>query len=321
MAELTYGVGDFMREWLDDSCPFVSARTSGSTGAPKPVSLLKADMKVSARATNKFFGIGPASVLALPLSVTYIAGKMMVVRALEAGCRLVELPVSNSISLPPELSRVTLLPVVPSQVESVLAMPSVAARIENLLIGGAPPTEQMCRRLCDSGLRAFVSYGMTETCSHVALAPAAAFPLVYTALPGISFSLDGRGCLVVEAPAFSWKRLVTNDVVDLHSPQSFSWRGRIDNVINSGGIKLFPEELEKEYAPALGGRPFCVASASHPVWGQCAAIVFEGTPADVDGIRKALDELVADRRRLPKFYYAVEALPRTASGKVIRRVP
>ena len=146
-----------MTQWLDDS-PYIKAHTSGSTGKPKDIRLLKSDMLQSARATNAFFGIGPDSLLASPLSPDYIAGKMMYVRAFAAGCRMVQLPVSNDIEFPEAngtctpagstlaLDRpVTLLPVVPSQLQSLIAQPHLSARIANVLIGGAAPSAAQCR--------------------------------------------------------------------------------------------------------------------------------------------------------------------------------
>lgn len=107
------------------------------------------------------------SVLASPLSFDYIAGKMMAVRACEAGCRLIELPVSNTIILPDGEQAIDLLPIVPSQLQSLIDKPEYAARIRNVLIGGAAPSADSCDALLAAGYKAYISYGMTETCSHV----------------------------------------------------------------------------------------------------------------------------------------------------------
>ena len=81
-------VWEFIAEFLDDK-PYIMAHTSGSTGKPKPISLAKSDMKASARFTNRFFGLTSQSTLHLCLSPDYIAGKMMLVRALESGANIV----------------------------------------------------------------------------------------------------------------------------------------------------------------------------------------------------------------------------------------
>lgn len=315
MATLT----DFLAEWNNESA-FISARTSGSTGKPKDIRLSKDDMRLSARTTNAFFGICKDSVLASPLSFDYIAGKMMAVRAAEAGCRLVELPVSNSITLPDNLPHVDLLPVVPSQLDSLLLKPEYAAKIRSVLIGGAAPSAEQCRQLTRDGYNAFISYGMTETCSHVALAAADDEERLFKAMPGISFETDGDGRLIIIAPHFSFGRLITNDIVELIDGHTFRWRGRADGAINSGGLKLFPEELEALYFPVLSGRSFYVCGAPHPRWGMAAMLVIEGED-DVEAIEARLRAAVADTRRLPKFIKTVHSLPLTSNGKIRRTIP
>ena len=92
---------------------------------------------------------------------------------------------------------------------------------------------------------AFCTYGMTETCSHVALADALDPQGIYSAMPGISFSIDSRDCLRITAGSMSFGTLQTNDVVELLDNGRFRWLGRADNAINSGGIKIHPEMLER----------------------------------------------------------------------------
>lgn len=302
----------FYREW-DSPEAYVRAHTSGSTGEPKPVLLLKEDMRVSARATNSFFGLGPGCVMALPLSLDYIAGKMMAVRARLAECRMLCMPVSNEV-MPPE--PVDLLAVVPSQVSSLLRNGSYRL-VRNLLIGGAALPQTTERALLEAGVEAFVGYGMTETCSHVALRRIGSD--VYTAMPGISFGTDRRGCLVIMSDKFSWRRLVTNDVVSLEEHGAFRWLGRADNVINSGGIKIHPERLEAEISGLLPGlAPFYVAGEADSTWGQCAVVVMErgGEPLDLCRLK----DMLADPRHCPRRVVYVESLPRTPGGTKIRRL-
>lgn len=304
----------FLEEWRNSS-DYVCAHTSGSTGRPKEIRLLKSDMRSSAAATNSFFGIGANSVLGIPLSADYIAGKMMAVRAELSGARLLELPVSNEIKL---TEHVDLLAVVPSQLPSLLTSPDMRELISCLLIGGAAPSEEICRKITAAGYNAYISYGMTETCSHVALAEVADANRVFRAMPGISFETDARGCLRIVAPAFSFGTLQTNDVVELLDARSFMWRGRADGVINSGGLKFFPEELERDYAPALQGCEYYAVGLPDRKWGQCIALVVEGPS---DGIFERLEQTISDRRRLPRRIISVESLPRTANGKIRRIDP
>ena len=309
---------DFIAQWLSPQ-PYIEAHTSGSTGKPKPIRLLKDDMRASARATNAFFGIGRESMLVCPLSPDYIAGKMMAVRALEAACRIVFVEPSNAPHIPGE-DAIDLLPVVPSQLASLLGQAPLLARVRNLLIGGAAPSAADCEALGRAGVRAYISYGMTETCSHVALALASDTDRVYRAMPGISFSSDGTGRLRIIAPEFSFGSLQTNDIVQLLDSSSFRWLGRADNVINSGGIKLFAERLEALYAPVMGGIPFYVTARADSKWGQAVEIVAETDTATLSHIAVRLAQQIADHRMLPKHYTAVNTIPRTANGK-IKRIP
>ena len=310
MASMT----GFLQEWHNAE-PFVVAHTSGSTGAPKSIRLLKSDMRASATATNRFFGIHSGSVLAIPLSADYIAGKMMAVRTDVAGCRLLELPVSNDVDIK---EHVDLLAVVPSQIKSLLLNPDAPQLVRNLLIGGAPLNDDLARQVTDAGFSAYLGYGMTETCSHVALRKIGNDD-IFHAMPGISFSTDSRGCLIIESRNFSWKKLVTNDVVELVSAQSFRWLGRFDNVINSGGIKLHPEELEKEYRERIPSLPpFYLIGETDAMLGQRLVMVAEN-PDDrlLDNIR----EIISDHRKTPKRIISVTSLPQAANGKLRRILP
>lgn len=306
-------VEEFMRDWQSES-PYIIAHTSGSTGAPKEIRLLKEDMRASARATNVRFAIDRNSVLACPLSVDYIAGKMMHVRAAVAGCRVIQLPVSNCLEINCDID---LLAVVPSQVESLLALEKVSERIKNVIIGGAPLSADLAARLYRAGINAYATYGMTETCSHVALAKITDGETIFEAMPGITFQTDDRACLVINAPQFSFKQLITNDIVNLINPTEFIWLGRYDNVINSGGIKIFPETLEKEIAQWIDC-PFYITSEKDSKWGEVPVIVFEGKPDQETEIIGLLRSKL-DHRRCPARGYAVEALPRTPNGKIQRK--
>lgn len=304
-------LNDFLQEWHDDK-PFVLAHTSGSTGEPKAICLLKSDMRLSALATNKFFGIGSDDILGIPLSFDYIAAKMMAVRAEVAGCAIKELPVSNNISFDGPIS---LLSVVPTQLSSLLSIPGIEQRVKHLLIGGASVSSQQEKSVVESGIDAYIGYGMTETCSHVALRRIGTDD-VYRAMDGISFDIDDRGCLIIKADQFSWKRLVTNDVIELINEKTFRWLGRIDNVVNSGGLKLFPEKLEELYRTVMPElKDFYLIGEPDKDLGQRLVIVCVKSPSNP---LVTLRERISDHRLLPKRVIFVDNLTRTASGKIKR---
>ncbi len=321
---------EFLQEWYDNSSDSVCAHTSGSSGSPKAIRLPKRDMIASAMATNRYFGINEDSVLGLPLSVDYIAGKMMVVRSLEARCALHCLPVSSAIDIDREIS---LLSLVPAQAESLLLGENRSALIHNILLGGASVSPDLERRLVDAGYNAFIGYGMTETCSHVALRKLGS-NAVYHAMDGVNFSVDPRGCLIVNMPRREVRKIVTNDRVKLFDSKNFIWLGRADLVINSGGRKLFMDHLEQLYADCGLQGKYYVAKTSDKKWGERPVLVIEkdrcgeGNIAgniQKDGTFELTEESVMnllsealDSLYLPKIIKIVESLPLTTSGKPIR---
>lgn len=312
MPTVTYD--RFMAEF-DNDLPYVEAHTSGSTGSPKVIRLSKDDMTASAKATNRYFGISSDSILATPLSAGYIAGKMMAIRAKVAGAGFIPLKVSNNFTLPSQA--VDLLAVVPSQTDCLLANPGYACAIKNVLVGGAPLDASRARALVDAGYAVYESYGMTETCSHIALRRVG--QPCFEAMPGITFDVDSRGCLVAHVPHLSIGQVVTNDMVRLEGEQAFEWLGRYDNVINSGGIKIHPEQLEGQIR-ALGiTQPFYIVAHTDRKWGQVPAMVLCGSEEDAVTAATLLQSKI-DRRMMPRTIVAVERLPLAQNGK-IKRLP
>lgn len=303
---------EFKIQWNDDH-DYIIAHTSGSTGKPKEIRLLKSDMISSARATNNFFHITSDSRLLLPLSLDYIAGKMMAVRAFEAECELICVTPSNRFEVPD--GKFDLVAVVPTQVDWLLVNPHLHKRLKNVIVGGAPLAIDAEKALKAIDYNAWCTYGMTETCSHVAVRPCDGNDSPYQAMSGVTFTIDNRGCLIINAPHFSFKSLYTNDVVDIISPVTFRWKGRIDNVINSGGLKLHPEQIERLYAPYIC-QPFFLRGAPDPKWGQALELVVEGA-GTAETMLACLKDI--DHKLLPKIVTFVEAIPRTATGKLLRR--
>lgn len=205
------------------------------------------------------------------------------------------------------------------QLSQIIENPHLTEGIHNIIIGGAPlePEMEASLKSRPGTTRYFATYGMTETCSHVALRPIGESH--FSAMPGITFDIDARGCLIINAPQYSFRRLTTNDIVALVDNRTFIWRGRFDNVINSGGIKIFPEELERQLAPHITV-PFYIIGLPHPKWGTTPAIVAEKSNTLSDSDIAAICKSVLPPCRRPSAIYRVKALPLTATGK-IRRIP
>ena len=309
---------DFLESWLDGR-DYVIGHTSGSTGKPKEIHLKKSDMVQSARRTNEFFSLGRGSRFLLCLSPGYIAGKMMIVRAIEAGAEIVEEKPSNRPLDGYEGLPFDFVAVVPSQAKHLAEHPEKWRYVKTVIVGGGAVPDSLRLAIAGSGIDAYSTYGMTETCSHVALARITETPQPFRALPRMTFSTDDRGCLVIDAPQMSFRRLVTNDMVELVDSYSFYWKGRYDNVINTGGIKVFPEELERLAAPLLGCR-FYMSSRPSEKWGEEVVLVLEKQSLAEEEKRLLMQRLkqVLPTYGVPKDVIVVSGFKETSSGKIIR---
>ncbi len=311
-------VGEFISNWLSPE-PFIAAYTSGSTGAPKPILLAKADVEQSARATIDFFGISPTDLIALPLSPDYIAGKMMIVRAMLSGATLwSEPPSRHPLDALAPGARVRLAAIVPQQIGGLI---EARCAIDHVIVGGAPVNPALEREAL--GRRPatmwWATYGMTETCSHVALRPFGSD--VYEALPGVTFATDREDCLIISREGASWSPVITRDIVCLLSPSSFRFIGRADNAIISGGLKIHPEEVERLIMPAMGTRRFYVSSRVSERWGREVVLIVEGEP-DTDGgeaLLAAVAPLAGSVKR-PRAVIYLPAFPVTTTGKICRQI-
>ncbi|AYN68296.1 O-succinylbenzoic acid--CoA ligase [Euzebyella marina] len=310
-------IGDFILDWLDDK-PFIKVSTSGSTGAPKQISILKKFMANSAKATGNFFGLKENTTALLCLPCNYIAGKMMLVRAMVLGWHLDYIEPSASLHIPTD--RVyDFSAMVPLQVQNSL---NELSSINTLIVGGAPFSSSLKKKLVsnDVSTKVYETYGMTETVTHVALKKVHPIDQVeyFLTLPDVDIRIDERGCLVINAPKISVNEVVTNDIVSLISNNEFEWLGRFDNVVNSGGVKLFPEQIEAKLAKVIEPR-FFVTGLPDENLGQKLVLLIEGDP-ELERIRLKIESLkVLDRFERPKEIYFLKKFTETSSGKVQRQ--
>lgn len=319
-------VEEFIKQW-HDSGTIVEVHTSGSTGDPKVMLVEKSRMLASARATCDFLGLKRGDSALLCMSVDYIAGKMMVVRALERGLRLMVVePSSHPLSMPDfsdEMGKkVDFAAMVPMQVYNSLQVPrerKLLAGIRHVIIGGGPLDPALEQELNGFENAIWHSYGMTETLSHIALrrvSGSEASPW-FTPMPGVSLSTNADGCLVIEAPHLCPEQLVTNDMVEMElGTQRFRVLGRIDNVINTGGIKVHIEQIEQALAPHIS-LPFLITKCPDARYGEIVVMLLQGTQADVPAAR-AVCEKVLHRYARPKRILTLPTLPMTPNGKPSR---
>ncbi|WP_157243362.1 AMP-binding protein [Algoriphagus resistens] len=314
----------FCQEWLSGGSTFTQ-HTSGSTGNPKEIQISRAQMIASAKATQAFFQMDEDAQLLCCLDPRYIAGKMMLVRAMvwNSPIELIE-PKSNpllGIKRIPDFAAM-----VPLQVEACMQdKPSLEKlkKIKHLIIGGAPISSRLKDQLIQNGIVAHQTYGMTETVSHVALAKIDSAELHYSVLPGIEFGLDSRGALWIKSASSEDEVIQTNDLVELVGENSFRWLGRADFVINSGGVKLHPELLETKAEHVIQrfypNSSFFFFSQKDEILGEklCLIIESKGGYKGVDNLLSALKD-VLDTYEVPKNIFIVPGFLRTESGKINR---
>ncbi len=306
-------IGDFLLNWLDDKS-VVDVKTSGSTGKLKIIALQKQHMVNSALATANLFGLQEGTTALLCLPVDFIAGKMMLVRAMVSGFELDYVEPSSNPS-GESLKNYDFAAMVPLQLENSLEQIN---KIKVLIVGGAPISSALLDKLQDKTTQIFETYGMTETITHIAIKKAnQGIENTFRTLPNVLVSKDDRNCLVINAPKISDVPVVTNDIVKLVSDTEFEWLGRYDNIINSGGVKLVPELIESKLAPLIENR-FFVAGIPDEKLGQQLVLVVEGEINSEALLKKIKASAALDRFEIPKGVLTAPKFKETANGKILR---
>lgn len=303
-------IGNFLLDWIDEK-DHILTRTSGSTGTPKFIKLMKQSMVHSAIATGDYFGLKPGDSALHCVPTIFIAGKMMLIRAFILGLRLdiVEPRSHPYIDID---AKYTFCAMVPMQVKNSM---SHLHQIKKLIIGGAPVSGYILRSLQDIKTKAYATYGMTETITHIAIRPLNHDPKdFFEAMPNINLSMDDRNCLVIEAPGITEGKIVTNDMVRLVSETSFEFLGRYDNVINSGGIKLNPEQIEDKLTNSIKSR-FFIAAEEDESLGEKVILIIEG---DDGSLPSSVFESLNTYEK-PRSIYTLERFLETPSGKINRK--
>ncbi len=334
---------DFFSEWNNDS-DRVLVHTSGSTGKPKPMMVEKKRMLNSARITCDFLGLKPGDSALLCMSLDYIAGKMVVVRSIERHLHLISVSPSGhplkDIDFKDVNGEITFAAMVPMQVYNTLQVPEERERlihIRHLIIGGGAidaALEQELRSL-PGNIAIWSTYGMTETLSHIALrringAEASEW---YQPFDSVKISQTDEGCLVIDAPLVCAETLLTNDIVEIEpyiynkvEKTRFRIKGRKDNVICSGGIKIQIEEVEEFLKPHLE-KPFMLAKKKDEKFGEIAVLLTEDE--DLKKVEATIRRLLSGKSDdsnksseskshkywIPREYLHVDHLPLTETGK------
>ena len=304
---------DFLERWWGESNT-IAVHTSGSTGNPRPLSHTKADMVESARRTIAHFGLVPGTEAALAMPVQFIGGMMMVVRADVGAWNLTAVQPQSTPHLGCDLDFIALTP---SQAQAWQhSHPDQWMSCKQLLVGGGQaPTDWLIG--AQGGPAVYEGFGMTETISHFAVRQLhPKHEDTFQCLPGFAVSIDDQNALCIAGP--NGQTLQTNDAAEVQGAQSFRWLGRLDDVINSGGIKIHPAAVERTLASAIDG-PFKCYGEPHPQWGEALVmrIHAKGEPINASEERERISEWA--RTNLPTHHAPkrIEWMPleTTASGK------
>ncbi|MDA8692658.1 AMP-binding protein [Saprospiraceae bacterium] len=307
-----------IRHWNDESNK-IDITTSGSTSTPKTISLDKSSIKASALGTQAYFGYKDNDNALLCLPVKYIGGMMMLIRSLISNLNLYIVdPSLNPLS---QLkSKIQFAPMTPAQlITSIKKNKSKIENIDKILLGGGPVSVALLDQISNLKSKVYHSFGMTETISHIAIKELNYHTKdeTFFALNGVQLSIDDHSCLVIEA-GYLKNKVITNDVVELINEEQFIWKGRRDNVINSGGVKLYPEVIEHKLSKVINEKYF-ITGIDDDILGQKLCLVLE-TNKEIDHqsyinrISKYLD-----RFEIPKAVYCVKQFAKTETGKVIRK--
>ena len=304
-------------DWYDDSHT-IRVTTSGSTGTPQKIQLSKESMKQSALKTGAYFKLEKKSEALAALPYSFIAGKMMLIRAIVLNWNLHLVPPSSNPLAYVE-DALDFVAMTPHQLSTVLSQsPGQIHYAKKILLGGAPIPSNLIRKIKTLDPEIYLGYGMTETITHIAVKRinGSAPETNFHALSGVTFASSDNACLIVNADHLQGQ-IVTTDIIKLHSDQEFEWIGREDNVINSGGIKIHPEAVESKLQAAIIN-PFFIFGKESDKLGMTVAICVESVDEKLrDTITESFGAL--DKYERPKHIYLIPKFDYTETGKIKRK--
>lgn len=313
----------FCRQWLNGQGLF-SLKTSGSTGEPKSISISRHQMELSAQQTIDFFELQPEDTVLVCLNAAYIAGIMMIVRALISKAKIIAIePTGNPLQDIDQ--QIDFIAVVPLQLKQILDNAETRHQLGScraVIVGGALVSVSLMKSIQESAANIYATFGMTETLTHFSvkqLNPKQEGH--FTAFNRVIIGQDTRGCLTVASPVTEDRVLVTNDLVEILSPNTFNWLGRIDNVINSGGVKLQIETLERKvehafYDLELTNR-FFIGTKPDDILGEKVVLIIE-SKTDLEILNNLDWSDYLQKYEKPKEVLYSRQFQETPTGKINR---
>lgn len=314
-----------IKEWQSGAREF-TFQTSGSTGTPGRKVFSREQLEASALLTERALKLKPGYTTLICLDVNFIAGAMMIIRSLVTKMNMIiRAPASDPLHGMNE--PVDFVALVPHQLHSILdRSPEMLDHLQTIIIGGAPLRTQLIEKLQQRTASFYATYGMTETLSHIALQKlnGSDRQTEFHPLPGIHISTDNRGCLIIQAVHLGPDPVITNDVAEIQGGNTFMIHGRIDQVINSGGIKIQPQKVEDIIQTVfhnlgIQGR-FFLAGLPDDILGSSLVLVLEGSPPGHDEKEKILIALgnALDKYEIPRAFHYTPRFLITPTQKVDR---
>ena len=319
---ISNSVFSFLSDFLNDR-DILQLRTSGSTGTPKLIEISKEHMLNSARATGEFFDLKERTTALLCMDPEYIAGKMMLIRAMVLGWKL-DVVAASMNPLKGVKKEYDFSAMVPLQVYNSI---DELNKVKTLIIGGGIVSGALKNRLQSVSTQIYATYGMTETVTHIAVKRLNHFSTLrgettkqsfYKTLPNINISLDDRNCLVIDAPKIATAKVTTNDLVEIISDTEFQWLGRFDSIINSGGIKLIPEVIESKFYKIIHQR-FFIAGVPDEQLGEKVVLIVEGDKFNNIILNEVKNLSTLSKYEVPKEIYFVKVFVETETKKIQRK--
>lgn len=310
-----------IQDWLNNK-PSFSFTTSGSTGIPKPIELSRVQMEASAQGTIEALPLTQAEHFFVCMNTAFIGGAMLIVRALmlDATITLQE-PTGNPLQLIPKEHPYTFASFAPLQLFPILKNEhneqSKLNRFKNVLVGGGVIDSLLENKLVTLNVKVYHTYGMTETVSHIALKELGRQES-FTALPGVQLKTDDRDCLAIRCAATNNEWVQTNDVVDLVNGHSFNILGRADEVINSGGIKIWPAKVEQAIRDQLGTtitNLFVYGLPDAKLGQQLIAVIETDMKNAITTLPVKLGAQLS-KYEIPRQYFTLPAFCYTPTGKI-----
>lgn len=288
-------------------------QTSGSTGQPKTIYFTKEQIVTSALRTANYFKINSGDAVFSALPLNYVAGKMMVLRAYLLNWKL---ECQEPSALPKIEQNYKFAVFTPHQFLQVFERtPEAFSRIETVLLGGGPFSDtDVLKFIPKLPCQVYLGYGMTETLTHIAVRNLSKSEITYTPLEGVEVRSNENDILSIKDNLLKLDWFETDDLVHISEDQ-FSITGRVSSVINSGGVKIFPESVEARIKHLLNSE-FYISSEKDAKLGERVILI---STSEVNEFQRKQIQVVLGKIESPKVYIVANEIEKTNSGKVVRK--